>query len=261
MFAPGYYKTNYRALRFRELVRMRGLRRAFSDYLVTRFKRPDGGGWMPGLWADTECGREDLSEQFWLALKPHRPHFERLGYVECGFAKVTTSLNPMVRDSGRIRYLDPTRRYAGLLTYIRLSVRSTGTEMSRVVIAFTAAFEQGALSCTNNKKGFDPALENEVIRIDSCDVGFIHQQFQNHLARRKETPREFPDQESFRQWFDARQITTFGISKRLPNETANVQATPPQPISAAPSQFLPPQNSVDLVRQLCSTCCRRSTRA
>ncbi len=62
MFAPGYYKTNYRALRLREMVRWYG----FSKGLLglsghSRFKQADSGVWMPELRIDTECRQEDLS--------------------------------------------------------------------------------------------------------------------------------------------------------------------------------------------------------
>jgi hypothetical protein len=209
VFAPGYYKTNYRSLRFRELARMHGLRRAFSNYLITRFKRADGSGWMPGLWGESECSCEDLSEECRQAMKLHRSGFERLGFTECGFQKITKGLNPMVRDTGGIKYLDPSRRFFGQLHYHRVRVASTGADLIKIVIAFTAAFERGTLSCTNNKMSFDPLPENQVVRIDSYDVIFIHQQFQNLLEKNRETPREFPDHESLRQWFDARQIAAF----------------------------------------------------
>jgi hypothetical protein len=209
VFTPGYYKTNYRALRFRELVRMRGLRNAFRDFVITRFKRPDVGGWMPTLWVDTECKREDLSEQFWQATKPHRLDFERLGFTECGFLKSTKSLNPNVRDSGGITYLDSTRRHFGQLLFNKIFVPSTSTEVNNIVIAITAVFNEGSLSCTNHKKAFDPPSQNKVIRLASYDVMFIHEQFLHHLTQRSETPRQFPDQESLRKWFDARQVEAF----------------------------------------------------
>ncbi|MEY2429166.1 MAG: hypothetical protein QOJ40_2051 [Verrucomicrobiota bacterium] len=164
---------------------------------------------MPGLWADTECKREDLSEEFWTVTKPHRQHFERLGFVECGFLKAKETLVPGVRDSGGITYLDRTRCQFGQLIYNRYLPRSAGTEISWIVIAFTAAFEHGSLACTNSKKSFDPPDENKVIRVESHDVGFIYQQFLDHLRQRTEAPRSFPDLESLRQWFDARQVKAF----------------------------------------------------
>jgi hypothetical protein len=250
MFTPGYYKTNYRALRFRELVRMHGLLPAFSGYLVTRFKRPDSAGWMPSLWADTECRREDLSEEFWLATKVHRLSFERLGYSECGFRKSTNHLNPMAHDNGSITYLDPARRHVGNLSYVRLRIPSTSAEVIHITIAFTAAFEQGYLSCTNSNKRFDPPSENEVIQVDSYDVNFIHQQFQNHLQQRKEVPRAFPDQESLRQSYDARHLAAFEERARrrlyIPMTEQEVVAAKARVAKAASGIFSPPQRKFRL---------------
>lgn len=209
MAAPGYYKTNYRALRFRELVRMYGWRRAFKAYWTSRFLPPTPGAWMPGLWATTECKREDLSEEFWLATKPHRKDFEELGFSECRFSK-SDSLNALKRDSGAVNYLDSTRRYFGILLYVRNFGRTKRQEINEIIIAFTAVFEKGSFSCTNTRKTFDGAGDGgEVIRLDSYDVKFIYQQFLLGLGKRKKMPREFPDLESLRQWFDARQLKAF----------------------------------------------------
>ena len=87
MLAPGYYKTNYRALSFREIVRHYGLNRFVQFYVTTRFMKPGGGLWMPGLWCDGECQNEELSEQFWIAMRPHQPKMEKLGYTEWGYQK------------------------------------------------------------------------------------------------------------------------------------------------------------------------------
>jgi hypothetical protein len=209
MHAPGYYKTNYRGLRFRELIRAYGWPRGFRHYLGTRFMRPAGGGWMPGLWADTECKPEDLSEAFWQAAKLHRENFTRLGFIECSFQKVTKNLNPLVRDSGGITYLDPSRRHLGRLHYHRIYHRALGREVPKVIISFTAVFENGSLTCTNARKLFDPLDDSKVIRLQDCDVAIIYQQFLRHLEESKETPRSFPDLDSLRQWFDARQVKVF----------------------------------------------------
>lgn len=207
---PGFYKTNYRALRLREIVRWYGWRRGLRFYLRTRTMPPSGGTWFPGLWSETECPREDLSEQFWQATKPHRKDFEQLGFTECGFLKIgSLTLKPSVRDSGGIRYLDPTRRIFGQLIYHRIR-RASRSETSEITIAFTAVFDDGtSFSCTNRKKTFDPLKESDVIRFDSYDVPFIYQQFQQGLQNRKKTPRAFPDLESLRHWYDARQQKAF----------------------------------------------------
>ena len=79
MSTPGYYKTSYRALSWRGLVRARGLLRLPLAYLITRFKQPAPGGWMPQTWADLECSKQDLSERFWQATARPREDFASLG--------------------------------------------------------------------------------------------------------------------------------------------------------------------------------------
>lgn len=236
---------NYRGLRFRELVRMQGWSRAFKSYLITRLKPPDiNAAWMPSLWGDTECSREALSEEFNLATKPHQLDFERLGFTVCSFLKSTRNLNPLIRDSGGITYLDPTGCHFGQLLYHRRFVRPTGNEVNNIVIAFTATFEKGSLSCTNNKKAFDPPDENEVIRFAPCDVNFIYQQFQQQLQKRPETPRHFPDTESLRRWFDARQVKTFeeraGRRLFIPMTSQEVATAKARLLSGSPETISPP---------------------
>jgi hypothetical protein len=245
VFAPGYYKTNYRALRFRELVRMRGLRRAFKDYLVTRFMQPLPGFWMPSLWADLECQPEALSDEFWQATQPHRADFERLGFTACGLHKPPPILNAMFRESGGINYLDPSRRYFGQLHYVRVHLRATGQEFNRITLSFTAVYEHGALSCTNNQRSFDPPDENEVIRLDSFDAPVIYQRFVEAVQQRQETPRAFADVEALRHWFDERQVRTFEerVRRRLFVPMTNQEVTnarlglPNPPASLPPVRF------------------------
>ncbi|HXA45416.1 MAG TPA: hypothetical protein VNZ25_07925, partial [Candidatus Angelobacter sp.] len=209
MFPPGYYQTNYRALRFREIVRMVGFPKAFTTYLVTRFKRPTNGIWMPGLWRNLECRQEDLSEYIWQGTKPHRADLEKLGFAVCRYAKLTRNLNPNHRDSGGIIYLDSSRRFIAHLHYLRLYVPAKRSIRNTIIIAFTAVFEQGCLSFTNSKNRFDPPDRDQVIRLDSYDAGFIYQQFLSHVQRRQDQPREFPTLESLRCWFDDHQVSRF----------------------------------------------------
>ena len=185
MSPPGFYQTNYRALRFREIVRMAGLPKAFPAYLTTRFKRPDNATWMPGLWHEIECRQEDLSEYIWQGTKPHREAFEKLGFSVCRYSKITKSLNPNLRDTGGIIYLDSGRRYMGNLIYHRLYVPANGSIRNIIVIAFTAAFEQGCLSCTNSKDRFDPIDGDEVNQFNSYDASIIFQQFLLQVQRRQ----------------------------------------------------------------------------
>lgn len=247
MYAPGYYKINYRALRLREMVRWYGLKRGIRNYLQTRSMSSSPGAWTPGLWATYECKREDLSEEFWHATKPHRKDFEQLGFTECRLVK-TNSLNPLIRDRGGVSYLDATRRYFGQLIFVRIYSRSQRREINQIRISFTAAFESGSFSCTNAKKTFDSLEESEVLRLDSYDVNFIYQKFLQNVQPREETPREFPDLDSLRQWFDARQVKLFEQRVRRglfvpmsPAEVAAAQAqlrAPSQATLRAPRQSL-----------------------
>lgn len=210
VFRPGYYKTNYRALRLREMFRWYGWYRGLREWLKTRFKPPSARGtWMPGLWAENECQPEDLSAGFWQATKPHRADFEKLGFVQCHLLKRTKSLNPHFLDSGNIFYLDATRCYFGQLLYSRHYLPSRNREVNNIIIAFTAAFEHGSLCCTNHRTAFDSPRTSKVIRLNSYDVPVIYQRFQEELRRRSDKPRPFPTLESLREWFDARQIEDF----------------------------------------------------
>lgn len=164
---------------------------------------------MPGLWAENECKTEDLSPDFWQATKPHRRDFEQLGFTRCRLSKQIKILNPLIRDTGAIFYLDSSRRYFGQLLYNRHYQPSRHAEINEIVIAFTAVFEHDSFSCTNNRKSFDSLSSAKVCRLQSYDVHRIYHRFQEELQRRSDSPRTFPDVESIRQWFDARQIKNF----------------------------------------------------
>lgn len=170
---------------------------------------PNGCAWMPSLWADTECEREDLSERFELWTRFHQRAFKELGFTECGFLKVTKSFNPLIRDTAGITYLDPSRSHFGQLLYNRINAPTSAAETDRIVIAFTAQLEARSLSITNGKKSFDPPDENEVVRIDSNDVEILYRQFLERLQQVRESPRQFADIDAIRRWFDTRQIRAF----------------------------------------------------
>ena len=105
MHEPGFNKTNYRAIRIRELVRMYGLARLPRMFLATRRMRPGGGVWMPGSWAETECAKADLPDEFWQATEGQRAAIERLGFAELRISKARPDLylNPRVRGAEVIR--------------------------------------------------------------------------------------------------------------------------------------------------------------
>jgi hypothetical protein len=203
MFEPGYYRTNSRALRLREMIRWYGWRRGFRSWLKTRFAPlPRHASWMPRLWAEIECTAEELSPDFWQATKPHRADFERLGFAQCHLSKSVKKsdklFDPSIRDSGAIFFLDSSRRYFAQLFYIQ----SHSQRVSTIRIAFIAAFENDALTCTNRSPTFDSANTGKVIRLDSYDVPRIFDRFREELQRCSKTPRSFPDLESLRQWLD-----------------------------------------------------------
>lgn len=210
MFKPGYYKTNYRAVRLREFVRWHGWSRGVGAWLGTRFKPMSRHAtWMPRTWAENECKTEDLSPDFWQATKPHRADFEKLGFVQChltkSIKKTDKLFDPSILDSGGIFYIDPTRSYFGQLLYVRTHVRA-----SSIHIIFTAAFERGnLLTCTNHSIHFDSANSGKIIRLNSFDVPAIYNRFREELQRCSETPRSFPDLESLRQWSDGLKIKAF----------------------------------------------------
>jgi hypothetical protein len=213
MFEPGYYKTNFRALRLREAVRWHGWHRGFPAWLKTRFKPMSSyGHWMPRLWAENECQPEDLSPDFWQATKPHRADFEKLGFVQCHLSKATKKhdklSNPSIRDSGAIFYLDSTRCHFGQLIYVQ-TFSPQGGQTNNIRISFTAAFENRTLTCINRAITFDSANTGKVLRIDSYDVPVIYNRFREELQRCPETPRSFPDLESLRQWSDALKMRAF----------------------------------------------------
>src|SRR5437870_8047479 len=85
---------------------------------------PLWGVWMPDLWADLECPRDEMSHRFWEATAKYRESFERLGFVACGFGRLKRdmNLNPAFREQGKINYLDASRSCMGGLMYSRIHV-------------------------------------------------------------------------------------------------------------------------------------------
>src|ERR1051326_7729490 len=119
MYPPGFYKTDHRKLTLGEMVRWYGFWRLPVIYFATRKPPRPLGFWMPALWADLECQRNELSDRFWTATARQREDFERLGFKEIGFGKIKPSANlhPSARDDGRLTYLDATRSCIGMLFY------------------------------------------------------------------------------------------------------------------------------------------------
>jgi hypothetical protein len=187
---PGYYKVSFRAVP--------GLTKSIPT------------GWMPGLWADLQCGEHELSKDFWDATKVYREQFRTLGFVEQGFKKLKRVLNPISRESGGISYLDSTRCHFGQLIYNKSFIASEGKEMIVVVVSFTALFANEVFSCTNNP---NPAFNNipthKVLRLKSNDLPLIYRIFVDELKKRSGQPRRFDDLNSLKAWFDSNAMELF----------------------------------------------------
>lgn len=189
---------------------MWGLFRLPFTYLITRFQKATPGGWMPKLWKDLECAKEDLPERFWQATVLQRQDFTELGFTELGFKRVKDVMNPLIRDIGGVNYIDASRRHFGQLVYSRVFMPAPiRAERERITIAFTAVFGQTVFSCVNKKSPFDSAPGIEVLRVQSDDAKGIYQAFVEHLARRNEQSRHFPDESSLQSWFDANATEVF----------------------------------------------------
>jgi hypothetical protein len=189
---------------------MRGLLRLPLAYLLTRFMLPKPMGWMPGLWADLEALKPDLSKPFWQATARHRQEFVALGFSELGFKKAKRILDPLHRDNGGVNYLDRTRTHFGQLLYNKRHVAPpVDADREHLTIAFTAAFGEGLLSYTTSKRSLESLPLHEVVRLPSADVKTLYQGFLKHLKRSAEPPRVFPDVGSLRDWFDANQLEKF----------------------------------------------------
>ena len=165
---------------------------------------------MPGLWETNECKREELSDQFWKATLAHREALDRLGFSPCSCRKLKEHLNPAVRDNGGIFYLDNDKmQFARLIYFKRVARSQPEVEVEIIRIAFTAAFEAGSLSCTNEGPAFDSLPDATIVRIPSSDAAVIYKEFSRLIHERPDKPRTFPSVEAVRQWFDAKQQESF----------------------------------------------------
>ena len=211
MYEPGYYKTNHRALSLREMIRMRGPLRLPFTYYVTRRMKANPAVWMPQMWANLVCTEQELSARFIQVAEPYRQTFRSLGFQETGFKKLKGILNPHHRDDGGINFLDSSRCHFGQLIYNKSRVPApVNQDREQVVVAFTAVFEKGTVSYTNNTKtAFDTVPNHDVTRIQSNDVGEIYQRFVNDLVKRGKQARHFPDQKSLQSWFDSNATEVF----------------------------------------------------
>jgi hypothetical protein len=91
---------------------------------------------------------------------------------------------------------------------------SLQSEKENVVISFTAVFSNEVFSCTNHVDFLEPGPNQNVIRLKSDDIGYIHEQFIQNLKQRADSPRHFPDLPSIQTWSDANALATFEFRVR-----------------------------------------------
>jgi hypothetical protein len=192
---PGYYKVSFRA--------------------HPKLTKSIPTSWMPNLWADLDCQEQQLSDQFRKTTTAYRDKFKNLGFTELGFKQNKRILNPISRESGGINYLGGDGRYFGQIIYNRSCTPPTKKEKEIVVIAFTAVFQDETFSCTNRQDFLEPIPNHNVVRLQSNDAAFIHEQFVQHLKQRTDSPRHFQDLPSLQAWFDAnaREIFEFRVHR------------------------------------------------
>lgn len=187
---PGYYKVSFRA--------------------HPKLTKSIPTGWMPSTWTELESRESELSEHFHKAAAAHREQFKQLGFAEQGFKKLKRVLNPGHRENCGINYMDRSRCVFGQLIYHRFYMPALEREKEGIVIAFTAVFDREILSCTNNMSQAVETLPNhKVFRIESQDVGFLHQKFVEQIKQRMEQPHYFTDLQALKTWFDANALEIF----------------------------------------------------
>ncbi|MFN7140400.1 MAG: hypothetical protein ACK4UN_13770 [Limisphaerales bacterium] len=195
-------------MRLRERIRMHGWRWPLS-YLLGRSISPGSAYWMPSLWDDTECPQEALSHGFWQSTEAQRLEFRELGFIPCGFSKVTRHFDPNSLDLGGISFWDPSRSHMGTLAYVKVRPPPPfDRPIEATTIAFTAALENGKLTCTNDK-GFDGLRLHSIVYLASASPRTIHQRFVRELGRYREKPRQFSDLSSLKKWSDEQQLALF----------------------------------------------------
>jgi hypothetical protein len=213
VFEPGYYKTNMRALRLREVARFNrhGWVNFPKIYWITRFKKSNGGAWMPNTWNEMACAPEDFSESFWKATASNREALAELGFIEYGPHRTEKKLLPVIHESGSILHLDKDRCYEAGIIYVRGNTpHPVNLKFEKVTVWFMAYFGRGVIGCSNQIRDvFDPPPNHDIIRVATNDPKQLYQKFLDHLRTRTEKPRHFHDDVAHHEAFDARCRASF----------------------------------------------------
>lgn len=191
---PGYYKVSFRA------------HPALTKSIPSC--------WMPNLWSELVCSKEDLSQSFFQATNAAQETLLKLGFFQLGFMNLNRILNPDFRAGGSVHFLDGSRSHYGRIIYNRFYSPAQETEQEKVVIAFTAAFSTETVTCTNDMFAFDVLPNQKVFRFQCNDATLLYQHFLEQLKRRSEQPRSFLDPLSLQAWFDSQALETFASRVR-----------------------------------------------
>lgn len=206
MAEPGYYKTNYRAISIRELVRLRGWMKLPFAFYWTRFgSHPPSGQWLPMLSANEECKAEDLPEKFWSATTAQRQALEELGFVAQIHVRRNKDLDPVILDACSIQYLHAEHPYPVNLAYVRTrSPAPLNREKEIAVTAFCAIFQDGsAMVCSNGREFLDPNPKCQVLKFPILkDPRDIHTIFIAQLKEETKPLRRFSGRDELRAWSD-----------------------------------------------------------
>lgn len=211
MAEPGFYKSNYRALSIRELVRWRGVLKLPLAFILTRFvMRPTGGVWMPSLSADLECTIEELPPQFLARTESQRTAIESLGFVPCFYAKLRRNINARMLETGSVTYLHSGGSYMGIIISGTVQTPPPVNRIKEYVhVVFTAVIDDKVESFSNATQRFDLSVEGRSTFVNSNDVGVIYQRFVHCIASRRPATRVFTGCEDLREWLDEMRLKGF----------------------------------------------------
>jgi hypothetical protein len=139
---PGYYASDIRRLRVRELARITGLA-SLPLALVSRYlAAPTGRTWLPQHLPDHMCRPEELSSHFHSLTDRHRAVLAKLDFETCFAARPV--MDPSVLDQGMLVSIDPSRSRLATLSY----VKRRGSDRTRELLVATFQVSLGAEALT-----------------------------------------------------------------------------------------------------------------
>jgi hypothetical protein len=206
----GYYQINYRAIRLFEIARINGFWKAPFAYWAMRGMAPGNPCWMPGTSAEYGCSREELSPRALANTEKECAAFASLGFVEVSCSKMRNNLNLAFLDNAGFHFLNPEQGTIAVCVYSLTAIGVPGASpLENKALAFTAVLENGAFSCSNEKKVFDPIPGSIVVRMKSADPVEIYQRFTTALKRYESRRIALRSTEEHLRWTDQQAINSF----------------------------------------------------